>query len=68
MQQQKDNPNRPRLYVGIGTDDFLYDENQRFRELISSLDYDFTYRESAGIHAWDFWDEYIQYILKWMLS
>lgn len=68
VQQQKDNPNRPRLYVGIGTEDFLYDENQRFRELVSSLNYDYTYRESAGTHCWEFWDEYIQYVLKWMLG
>ena len=61
-------PNKPRIYVGIGTEDFLYEENVRFRELMESLNYDFTYRESAGTHSWEFWDEYIQYVLKWMLG
>lgn len=61
-------PNKPRIYVGIGTEDFLYEENARFRELMESLSYDFTYRESAGTHSWEFWDEYIQYVLKWMLG
>jgi len=61
-------PNKPRIYVGIGTEDFLYEENLRFKALMESLDYDFTYRESAGTHCWEFWDEYIQYVLKWMLG
>lgn len=64
--KQNENPNKPRLYVGIGTEDFLYEENVRFRELMGTLDYDFTYRESAGDHNWAFWDEYIRYVLEWM--
>ena len=35
---------------------------------MDELDYDFTYRESAGTHCWEFWDEYIQYVLEWMLG
>ena len=54
--------------MGIGVDDFLYEENQRFKQKVESLDYDYTYRESAGAHTWEFWDEYIQYVLKWMLG
>ncbi len=59
---------KPRLYVGIGTEDFLYEENVRFRQKVESLALDFTYRESPGTHNWAFWDEYIQYVLKWMLG
>ena len=66
--KQNTNPNKPRLYIGIGTEDFLYEGNVRFRELMATLDYDFTYRESAGTHNWAFWDEYIQYVLEWMLG
>ncbi len=65
---QENNPNRPRIFVGIGTEDFLYESNCRFRKLLESLDYDFTYRESPGTHSWAFWDEYIQYVLEWMLN
>lgn len=64
--KQNQSPNKPRLFVGIGTEDYLYEENVRFRELVKSLDYDFTYRESHGVHCWEFWDEYIQYVLEWM--
>lgn len=66
--QQDSNPNKPRLYVGIGTEDFLYEGNTRFRQLLEGLHYDFTYRESPGVHCWEFWDEYIQYVLEWMLN
>ena len=66
--KQDGNPSKPRLFVGIGTEDFLYEGNQRFRHLMEGLHYDFTYRESPGVHCWEFWDEYIQYVLKWMLE
>jgi S-formylglutathione hydrolase FrmB len=68
VEKQNSNPNKPRLYVGIGMEDFLYAENVRFKEKVESLDYDFTYRESHGVHSWNFWDEYIQYVLKWMFG
>lgn len=64
----KDDPLRPRLYMGVGTEDFLYEDNQRLRAHLEKLDFDFTYRESAGSHTWEFWDEYIQYVLQWMLG
>ena len=60
------NPLKPRIFMGVGTEDFLYDSNIKLKELFEQLDYDFTYRESEGSHNWKFWDEYIQYVLKWM--
>ena len=62
------NPNKPRLYLGVGTEDFLYADNLKLKEKLDGLDFDFTYRESKGNHNWEFWDEYIQYVLKWMLG
>ncbi len=67
-EKQKDNPNRPRLYMGVGLEDGLYSENQRFREKLTACGYDLTYRESHGDHNWAFWDEYIQYVLAWMFG
>ena len=64
----KDDEMRPRLYMGIGTNDFLYQNNFKFREKMAEHGYDFTYRESEGVHNWDFWDEYIQYVLTWMFG
>ena len=68
LEQKKDDPNRPRIYVGVGREDFLYGDSVAVREKLGTLDYDFTYRESAGEHNWIFWDEYIQHALKWMLG
>lgn len=59
---------KPRIYLGVGTEDFLYEENQKFKAHLSSLGYHLTYRESAGTHNWDFWDEYIKYVLEWMFG
>ena len=61
-------PLKPRLFLGVGTEDFLYESNQRLRKKLEQLNYDLTYRESPGVHEWDFWDEYIQYVLKWMFG
>ncbi len=66
--EQNKNPLKPRIYMGVGTEDFLYEDNQKLRKEFESLDYDYTYKESAGTHSWEFWDEYIQYVLKWMFE
>lgn len=58
----------PRLYMGVGFGDYMYDENVLLKEKIQCLDYDYTYREGEGIHDWNFWEEYIQYVLEWMLQ
>lgn len=60
--------NKPRLFMGCGTEDGLLEENIRFRDTLDSLGYDLTYRQSKGTHCWEFWDEYIQYALEWMFA
>ena len=65
---QSANPNKPRLYIGIGTEDFLYDNVTGLRQKLEQNGYDFTYRESPGAHSWEFWDEYIQYVLAWLFG
>lgn len=67
-EKQAKNPLKPRIYLGIGTEDFLYEENQRLKATLETLGYDLTYRESAGAHNWVFWDAYIQYALEWLLK
>jgi S-formylglutathione hydrolase FrmB len=65
---QKDNPNKPRVFIGIGTEDFLYENNKELCEKLKENGYDFTYQESEGTHNWDFWDKCIQDVLKWMFE
>jgi putative tributyrin esterase len=57
---------KPRLYQFCGRDDFLYQDNLRFRDFIRPLGFDHTYDESAGGHTWDLWDKEIQKVLDWL--
>ena len=68
LEAKKDDPDRPRIFIGIGTEDYLYDNVVPVRKKIEECKYDFTYRESAGAHNWKFWDEYIRLVLEWMLG
>ena len=51
---------KPKLYwIAIGSDDFLYDENVEYRELLDRLDCKYIYRESTGGHEWRNWRIYL---------
>ena len=47
-------------WIGIGKDDFLYDENVKFRALLDSHDYEYEYVESEGGHTWRNWRCYLE--------
>ncbi|WP_315793781.1 alpha/beta hydrolase family protein [Paenibacillus sp. BIC5C1] len=57
---------KPLLYQCCGTEDFLYDENQTFRQACAQTDFQLTYEEEPGGHDWGYWDEKIQNVLKWL--
>jgi len=57
---------KPRLYQSCGTEDFLYQENLKFKKHLEKLGYDLTYSERSGSHEWGFWDLEIQNFLKWL--
>lgn len=46
-------------WIAIGRDDFLYDENVKYRALLDSKHHPYTYRESEGGHVWRNWRLYI---------
>ena len=67
--QKANEENKPRLFVAIGTNDFLYENNIIFRQKLKDNGYDFTYQEAESQdHNWQFCDEYIQHILDWMFK
>ena len=39
-----------------------------YRKYLEDGGFDVTYVEGPGNHNWDFWDEYIQYVLEWMFK
>ena len=46
----------PKLYQSCGTEDFLYKENQNFKNYLLKNNIELTYEEGSGEHNWDFWD------------
>lgn len=57
---------RPQLYQCCGSEDFLYDQNLRFRDLLDSLRIQLTYEDGPGEHDWAYWDDMIQRVLAWL--
>ncbi|NLC43048.1 MAG: esterase family protein [Clostridiales bacterium] len=63
---ESDDP-KPKLFQCVGTEDYLYGDNIRFRDFVQSLGcFDYTYEEGPGNHTWDFWDENIKRVLEWL--
>jgi len=50
----------PNIYFACGLDDFLLEDNRRFRDHLEMRKISFCYEEGPGEHDWDFWDQYIQ--------
>lgn len=55
------------LYMACGRQDFLYESNVRFSNLMRAKPLKrFLYEEWDGVHEWGFWDEAIRRTLDWM--
>ena len=67
-EKHKNHPNKPRVYMAMGTDDFLYENSIPLRKRLTDNHYDFTYVEEKANHNWAFWDAQIQNVLKWMFD
>ena len=46
-------------WISIGKDDFLFEENMRYLELLDELDHHYTYSQSDGGHVWRNWRVYL---------
>jgi putative tributyrin esterase len=60
------NDQKPKLYQCCGTEDFLYEDNLRFKEFCEKTNYDLTSDFGPGSHEWGYWDKTIQDVLKWL--
>ena len=63
-EKMKDNPNAPKLLQMCGVDDFLWEDNIRFRDHATALGLDYTFEEHPGSHTWEFWNTHVQTALK----
>ncbi len=56
----------PRLYVGCGTGDFLYQDNLTFRDACKTRGMPLTVDFGPGEHDWGYWDAKIRDVLAWL--
>lgn len=49
----------PLIYMAIGTEDDLLDDNREFRDFLTKEGADLIYEEGPGKHDWFFWNEYL---------
>ena len=54
----------PLYWIGMGREDFLYDQLQDYRKWLEENHFEYTYYESAGGHTWENWQDYICRFLK----
>jgi len=54
----------PYFYLDCGTEDFLFDMNQRFAALLREKKIPHEYRELPGNHNWEYWDQQVREVLK----
>jgi S-formylglutathione hydrolase FrmB len=57
---------QPDLYQWCGTEDFLYEDNVRFREYAQEIGLTLTSEFGPGAHEWSAWDQQIQRVLAWL--
>lgn len=55
----------PKLYMSVGTEDFLFPVNESFYSQAKKLT-DICYETYPGVHDWLFWDAHIQDVMRWL--
>ena len=58
--------NAPELLITCGTEDFLYQDNLKFKAYLEEIGYDFTFLDWAGVHCWEFWDESLDRLIEFL--
>ncbi|HTK26179.1 MAG TPA: alpha/beta hydrolase family protein [Pyrinomonadaceae bacterium] len=56
--------NIPYIYMACGTEDFLFQTNRDFDNLLIEKKVPHEYRELPGAHEWTFWDAQVQEFLR----
>ena len=58
---------KPQLYLGVGTEDFLYEENCKFHAHLNEIGMEHVFSTCPGCnHNWNFWDPEILKVLDWL--
>jgi S-formylglutathione hydrolase FrmB len=54
----------PYFYLDSGTEDFFFEVNHRFAQLLREKKIPHEYRELPGEHSWQYWDRQVKEVLK----
>lgn len=58
----------PLIYMAIGTEDALLEDNRTFRDFLVKEGAPLIYEEGPGVHDWVFWNEYLDRGLSRVLA
>ncbi|RCW58756.1 MULTISPECIES: alpha/beta hydrolase [Halanaerobium] len=56
----------PELYQCCGTEDFLYQDNLKFKKFCSKNNIKLKYEEEKADHEWWYWDKKIKSVIDWL--
>lgn len=56
----------PDFYVACGLQDSLLEANRSIAKALKEAGANVVYEDGEGGHQWEFWDTYIQHVLKWL--
>ncbi len=56
--------NLPFVYLDCGTEDFLYQNNRDFANLLQEKKIAHEFRQLPGAHDWKFWDAQVREFLE----
>lgn len=58
----------PAIYMAVGTEDFLLENNRQMHAFLEAEQIEHTYIEGPGAHEWDFWNAHIEPAVCWLLE
>ncbi|MEW5938015.1 MAG: alpha/beta hydrolase-fold protein [Chloroflexota bacterium] len=61
-------PARPKIYMDVGTMDFLLEDNRRILPLLRERNFDLTYHEYSGAHNFTSWRDHVHLGLEKMFG
>lgn len=65
---QKDGKTLPKIYMAVGTEDFLLEPNRDFHKFLEENKVEHTYWEDSGNHDMDFWNKAVKKFIPEILG
>ena len=62
----KKNIIQPEMFISCGTEDFLFESNQKMHKFLNEHNIEHVYMTEPGTHDWEFWDKYLWIAMTWL--